>query len=311
MATKSLQRADFQRRRPDSSAPSRCRHAARIVDNGAGSCRVGASKSIMSISSVARAACIGLLTAAFLGTLGSDRASASVITFQGQPLGNSNVEFTYDGTGPFFGEYVAYAGELQWGWVGTPPSGYSPTFYAYCADIFNEVAPQNGTQDVSINATSALVVSGVSNAGDKAAWLFNSFASTVHANQIPDEAAALQVAIWEALYDNRDVGLGNNSGNIGTNLDLSTGHFQLLTGGDIATKATEFLSQLYSVTGGYHTGPGTWLDSATAYDADHDVFGFGQSLVLQAVPEPGTLLLFGTGLVGIARLVRRRTLRRA
>src|SRR4051794_23085060 len=27
------------------------------------------------------------------------------------------------------------AGEYKWGWMGTTPSGYSPTFYSYCVDL--------------------------------------------------------------------------------------------------------------------------------------------------------------------------------
>jgi len=174
------------------------------------------------------------------------------------------------------------AGEYKWGWMGTTPSGYSPTFYSYCVDLLTSATdPEN----VTLKSTNLLTVSGVPDAGKKAAWLFNTYAPTINVSGTNTDAAALQVAIWEALYD--------------TSASLTGGAFHLLTTGAVATKAMQYLTALYSgPAGGYQTSTATWLDAA---------INSGQDQVTQTatVPEPGTLVLCGLGLATVVRKLRR------
>ncbi len=185
------------------------------------------------------------------------------------------------------------AGELNWNFNPDPPYGYTDTFYAYCAELTEPVLAQ---QNVELLSTDLLIPTNPPGSGDafsgkKAAWLFNTYAPGIHAavNDLDsrENAAALQVAIWEAIYD--------------TTNDIADGFFRLNSApGAVAAKAVTYLTALYGQT---TYSEGTWFKTANGQDliAGHN-----------AVPEPGTLLLFGLGLAGLAQLrARQRTARQA
>ena len=196
-------------------------------------------------------------------------AHAEMIDFTG--LGrNAVVSVSGVRTGTF------YAGELNWMWVGAPPAGFSQSFYTYCVDLLNLVVDP---QTVAVRSTSQ--IAGVSaNGGGKAAWLFNTYAPTIRGAGTNTQAAALQVAIWEALYD--------------SSADLGTGNFRLNTTGAIRTQANVYLSGLYSPAGQYRTSTATWLDTVR-----------GQDQMTSRVTEPPTLALFGVALMLFAGWLRR------
>ena len=135
---------------------------------------------------------------------------------------------------------TAWAGELNWNWVGTPPAGFSESLYSYCVDVLNnEADPQynvavRSTDDMT-PVTSPFSASG---AGAKIGWLVNSFAASIHSSGTNEQAAGLQVAIWETLYDS----------SLGT-FDLGAGQFSVSASAGTMTWATNYLSSLYSSGG--------------------------------------------------------------
>ncbi|HEY7497026.1 MAG TPA: PEP-CTERM sorting domain-containing protein [Vicinamibacterales bacterium] len=195
-------------------------------------------------------------------------AQAETIDYRGLGLHVNNLSITVGSL-----TEIVSAGELNWTWLNGTPAGYATNFFSYCVDAVNvlrdpQVVDVRGTADMG-------------SAGAKVAWLFNTFADEVRASGSGVRAAALQVAIWEALYD------ASNS--------LTGGTFRLNTTGAVRTQAASYLSQLYSSN--YTNARTTWLDTARGQD----------QITRQAVPEPATLLLMGCAGLLFARQ-RRRTM---
>lgn len=222
-----------------------------------------------------------LALVACLVCLGASNASASTINFTGEgKVGIVSIQ------SPALGNLTVYAGELDWQWVGAPPPGYAPgAFYTYCIDANNYVTTNQTVTPTSIDLLSN---PGVTDAGKKAAWLFNTYASNIHSSGTGTDAAALQVAIWAALYN------PTNS--------LTSGPFKLFSTGDVATEAQTYLNALYSGPSGYNVSTALWLDAPA---------GAGQDQILSAIPEPASLFLFGSGLAALAARARRRRIREA
>jgi len=183
-----------------------------------------------------------------------------------------------------------YAGEITWDWLAPVPSGFAPSITTYCVDILHELTDP---QTVNVSTTNdPAMTTPATDGGGKAAWLLNSFGGTVTTGI---QAAALQVAIWEALYDNTP--------------NLATGSFKLLTTGvpyttdaeaqAIFNQATSYLGQLFSSNAPnhlYYTSVAAWLDATKTN-------GGGQDQI--TTPEPTSVALLGMGAL-VARFSRRR-----
>ena len=122
------------------------------------------------------------------------------------PGSASSIDFTGEGKSaavtihsPTLGVLSTDAGELDWTWIGVPPAGQPASFYTYCVDPNHYLLDP---QDVTLSTSDFMTVAGVTDAGGKAAWLINTYAALIHQSGSGADAAALQVAIWEAISDN-------------------------------------------------------------------------------------------------------------
>jgi hypothetical protein len=184
-------------------------------------------------------------------------------------------------SGPVSGN--VYAGEINWEWLGAAPAGFTDTFYTYCVDILHYVADP---QTVVLRSTDDLnptnVATASPDAGAKAAWLVNTYAADIRSrgSEANVQAAALQVAIWEAVYDSVN--------------SLSSGMFSVVGPQPVLNQASVYLTDLYAGPGGYYTSQATWFDTAN-----------GQDQIGIAVPEPASLSLLGFGILALGSRRRR------
>lgn len=222
---------------------------------------------------------IRLLVVTVMMTAVSAAASAATIDFTG--VGKNSV-VTLGGI--YSG--AVYAGELNWSWVGSPPAGFGPSLYTYCVDILNGVTdPETVTVRPLAELTPATSPQTLTGGGALASWLFDTYAAAIHATGTGEQAAGLQLAIWEVLYDSV--------------WSLDAGKVALVGSSAGRTWANSYLGALATSGfggGSYASTRDVWLDAA----AQH-----GQDQIVAQVPEPAAFMIAVLGLLGFVTMRRR------
>ena len=162
---------------------------------------------------------------------------------------------------------TGFAGEINWLVGGSP-------LFTYCVDLFdNALSVQQVTVGTTNDLTSLTDQQTTAGAGGRAAWLFNTYSDAIRTSGSNDQAAGLQLAIWQTLY--------------------SPGAFSVLS----APSAALGYAATYLTSLGLNSSTAGYLDAAA---------GRGQDQLFR-VPEPLSLIPTGLGFFLLGMVLRRRT----
>jgi hypothetical protein len=178
--------------------------------------------------------------------------------------------------------------------VGTPndmaPLALNASYEAFCVDLLR------WSNSTSVGAHTADLLSwnlyNPATAATRAAaasWLLNTYLG-----QAGTDNSALQLAIWEVLYETSGT-WATDSGNVS---------FSNSSANLINETAQAYLNRASTDGASAYTGNGVWIqtdDSGTVPNLYYQDFA-----TTIPVPEPGSIMLLGSGMIGLAVVLRRR-----
>jgi hypothetical protein len=185
------------------------------------------------------------------------------------------------------------------------------TFEAYCVDIRGPILEGEfpGINE-PYQATTGLMSTwqaedglNTEAAGRAAAWLYTEIAADFDDNTLSVERTAMQMALWNVLYDDDDSVLAGE-GNFYVSNDLGTG---------VTALANEYLDELFAA-GDISASDAPWIqlndigvDPSTGIRKSAQDF-IGPNPETTPVPEPSAGLLLGMGAMSLAAFRSRKTL---
>lgn len=185
------------------------------------------------------------------------------------------------------------------------------TFVSYCVDLLGPILdgslPGVGQPyDAEPGAMSEWTAEKGLNteaAGRAAAWLYNEIPKSFTAANLQDQQAALQLAIWNVLYDG-DASVSLNQGTFFVSNDFGTG---------ITGLANDYLGRL-TLAGDLSSVDAVWIrllnETVDPSDPNGTIRSAQDFIGPTSVPEPGAGLLLGMGVTALAAFRSRKSLLR-
>jgi hypothetical protein len=229
------------------------------------------------------------VTYSILGTYGPVSESLT----SGRYAAIDQITFTHGSQTQIYGQGSATVnvGEFTLTFSGARPQGYNQTVASYCVDLF-QYSTTMTTVEARTFPTGALNENPYwdLNGGQKAAYLYNtysSFSASQYKADTANECAALQVAIWKAVYGNA------------VTFSLTSAIQDLAFGAQ--GYYTSAASANWGIVNGQYPYMSTWLHSINPNGNPGGFGGYGQDFISpRIVPEPAEMAAVGIGLMAVS-----------